>query len=189
MPIQKVRNLISAIEQGKASDDEFAMLKWLVEKRDRDAAYATVAPVDTAQYRSPRSLIPKIPPDVCVSLEEKDEEGRMNPEPTELESPSAGTGIEHPDSSVPRTGKHGRQNEPSPTAICSLAWVRIRGETSPHPRNALEREPVQLRHRQIHQTSFFGKQVTNPGTRHPTKRTSNLIPVGKERSHRFGTRL
>ena len=32
MPSQKVRNLISAIEQGKVSDDEFAMLKRLVEK-------------------------------------------------------------------------------------------------------------------------------------------------------------
>ena len=50
MPRQKVRNLITAIEQGKVSDDEFAMLKRLVEKRDRDAAHATVAPVDTAQY-------------------------------------------------------------------------------------------------------------------------------------------
>ena len=32
MPRQKVRNLISAIEQGKVSDDKFAMLKRLVEK-------------------------------------------------------------------------------------------------------------------------------------------------------------
>ena len=58
MPRQKVRNLISAIEQGKVSDDEVAILIRLVEKRDRDAAHATVAPVDTAQYRSPRSLTP-----------------------------------------------------------------------------------------------------------------------------------
>ena len=53
MPRQKVRNLISAIEQGKVSDDEFAMLKRLVKKRGRDAAHATVAPVDTAQNRRP----------------------------------------------------------------------------------------------------------------------------------------
>ena len=32
MPRQKVRNLISAIEHSKVSDDEFAMLKQLVEK-------------------------------------------------------------------------------------------------------------------------------------------------------------
>ena len=85
MPRQKVRNLINAVEQFKVSDEEFAVLKRLVEKRDRDAAYATVAPVDTAHYRSLRSLTPEIPPDICASLEEKDKEGRMNPEPTELE--------------------------------------------------------------------------------------------------------
>ena len=108
MPRQKVRNLIHAIEQGKVSDDEFAMLKRLVEKRDRDAAYATVASVDTAQYRSPRSLTPEIPPDVRVSLEEKDEEGRMYPEPTELESPLAGTGLETPGQQCPPNGETGR---------------------------------------------------------------------------------
>ena len=69
MPRQKVRNPISAIEQGKVNDDEFAMLKQLVEKRDRDATHATVAPVDTAQYRSPRPLTPEIPSDVCVHKE------------------------------------------------------------------------------------------------------------------------
>ena len=71
MPGQKVRNLISTIEQGKVSDDEFAMLKRLVEKRDRDAAHATVAPVETAQYRSPRSLTPEIPSDVCIHMGKK----------------------------------------------------------------------------------------------------------------------
>ena len=35
MPIQKASNLINAIEQGKVSDEEFAILKRLVEKRDR----------------------------------------------------------------------------------------------------------------------------------------------------------
>ena len=77
MPRQKVRNLINAIEQDKVNDEEFAMLKRLVEKRDRDAAYATFAPVDTAQYRSPRSLTPEMPPDMCVSLESN--EGKMDP--------------------------------------------------------------------------------------------------------------
>ena len=93
MPRQKVRNLINAIEQGKVSDEKLAMLKRLLEKRDCDAAYVSVAPVDTAQYRSLRSLTSKIPPDVCVSLEEEDEEDRINPEPTELKSPSTGTGL------------------------------------------------------------------------------------------------
>ena len=77
------------------SDDEFAMLKRLVEKRDRDAAHANVAPVDTTQYRSPRSLTLKIPSDVYVHMENK-EAGMMDPEQDQLESPSAGTGLETP---------------------------------------------------------------------------------------------
>ena len=60
----------------------------------------TVTPVSTAQHCIPRSLNSEIPSDVHVSMEEKDE-GRMNPEPTELESPSAGTGLESPGQQYP----------------------------------------------------------------------------------------
>ena len=45
MPRQKVSNLINEIEQGKVSDDEFAILKRLVEKRGREEAQITVTPV------------------------------------------------------------------------------------------------------------------------------------------------
>ena len=81
MPRQKVRNHVSVIEQGKVSDEEFAMVKRIVERRGRDAAHATVAPVDTAQHRSPRSPTPETSFDtcVCVSMEKKDE-GTMDPE-------------------------------------------------------------------------------------------------------------
>ena len=54
-----------------------------------------VTPVTTAQHCITCSLNPEIPSDVYVNMEEKDE-GRMNPEPTKLESPSAGTGLETP---------------------------------------------------------------------------------------------
>ena len=47
MPRQKVRNLINALEQGKVSDEEFAVLKRLLEKRGREAIQATVTPVAT----------------------------------------------------------------------------------------------------------------------------------------------
>ena len=86
------------------SDDEFAKLKRLVEERDRDAAHATVAPVDTAQYRSPRSLTPQIPSDVCVHME-KNEVGMMNPEQDQLESPPAGTGLKPPGQQCPPNGE------------------------------------------------------------------------------------
>ena len=74
------------------------MIKRIVERRDRDAAHATVASADTAQYRSPRSPTPEISFDacVCVGMEENDEEGMVDPERDELESPSASTGFETP---------------------------------------------------------------------------------------------
>ena len=48
MPRQKVRNLLNAVEQGKVSNEDFAIFERLVEKRDRKAAQVTVTPVSTA---------------------------------------------------------------------------------------------------------------------------------------------
>ena len=84
MPRQKVRNLISATERCKVSDDDFAMFKRLVEKRDHDAVHATIAAVDTAQYRSIRSMTPETSSDVCVHVEKK-EAGMMDPGQDQLE--------------------------------------------------------------------------------------------------------
>ena len=86
------------------TDTEFAILKRLVENRDRDTVHATVAPVDAAQYRSPRSLTPEIPSDVCVHMEKK-EAGMMDPEQDQLESSSAGTGLETPGQQCPPNGE------------------------------------------------------------------------------------
>ena len=102
MPRQKVSNLINAIEQGKVSDEEFAILKRLVEKRGHEEAPVTVTPVDTVQHCSPCPLNPEMPPDVCFKLENN--EGRMDPERGELESPSAGTGLETPGQQCPPNG-------------------------------------------------------------------------------------
>ena len=90
-------NSTDAIGQNLANmtDEEFVLLKRLVEKRDREAEQVTVTPISTAQHCIPRSLNPEIPSDMYVNMEEKDE-GRMNPELTEFEPPSAGTGIETP---------------------------------------------------------------------------------------------
>ena len=94
MPRQKDRNLINAIQHGKVSDEEFAILKRLVEKRGRDATKVTVTPVDTVQYCSPRPQTPEPSSDVCVRL--KSNEGKVDPERDEREAPSAGTGFESP---------------------------------------------------------------------------------------------
>ena len=99
MPRQNVSNLINANEQGKVSDDEFAILKRLLEKRGHEEAQVTVTPVDTVQHCSPCPLNPEMPPDVCFKLENN--EGRMDLERGELESPSAGTGLETPGQQYP----------------------------------------------------------------------------------------
>ena len=94
-------NSTDAIGQSTANmtDEEFAILKWLVEKRSREAAQVTVTPVSTAQHCIPRSLNPEMPRDVCVSLESN--EGKTDPELTELEPRSAGTGLETPGQQCP----------------------------------------------------------------------------------------
>ena len=104
---QKAKELLDELE-GDLPDEEFAAIKRYVERRSREAAQVAVTPVSTVQYRIPRSLPPEIPPDVRVSLEKKNEEGKMNPEPTELESPSAGTGLETPGQQCPPNGETGR---------------------------------------------------------------------------------
>ena len=86
--------------KGDLPDEELAAIKRYVEKRSREAAQVTVTPVSTVQHCIPRSLNPEIPLDVHVNMEENDE-GRMNPELTELEPSSAGTGLETPGQQYP----------------------------------------------------------------------------------------
>ena len=100
MPRQKVSKLINAIEQGKLSDEEHAILKRLVEKRDREAAQVTaVTRDDTVQHCSPISQTPEPPSGEYYNLENK--EGEMGPELEKLESSSAGTGLETPGQQCP----------------------------------------------------------------------------------------
>ena len=94
---QRIKSFIHEIGQGTVSftDEQLARIKRFVERRGRDAAHVTTAPVNTVQFCRPLSPSSEIPSNVCVSLE-KDEEGRMNPEPDRLKSPSASTGFETP---------------------------------------------------------------------------------------------
>ena len=80
----------------KLPDEELAVIKRYVEKRSREAAQAqvTVTPVDDEQYCSPCTLNPDMPPNVCFKLESN--KGKMDPKLIELESSSAGTGLETP---------------------------------------------------------------------------------------------
>ena len=101
MPRQKVSNLINEIEQGKVSDEEFAILERPVEKRSREAAQAqvTVTPVDTVKHCSPCPLNLEMLPDVCFKLESNKD--KMDPKLKALKSPSAGTGLETPGQHCP----------------------------------------------------------------------------------------
>ena len=73
------RNLIQKIERDEVSDEDFARIKRIVERRDRDAAQVTATPVDTVQYCSPRPQTPEPSSDVRVCMK-KNNEGRMDPE-------------------------------------------------------------------------------------------------------------
>ena len=92
-PWQKTMKFVDGL-QGKLPDEELAMIKRYLDKRSREAALVTVTPVDTVQYCSPRRQNPAPSPDVCLNLENN--EGKVDPERDEFESPSAGTGLETP---------------------------------------------------------------------------------------------
>ena len=92
-PGQKTMHFFYGL-QGKLPNEELAVIKRYVEKRSREAVQVTVTPVNTVQYCSPRPQIPEPMSDVCVILESN--EGKVDPERDELESPSAGTSFETP---------------------------------------------------------------------------------------------
>ena len=139
---QRANIFIQELKQGTVSmnltDEELAMSKRFVEERDRDTVHVTAAPADTAQYRSSRSLTLEIPFDVCVGMEKKND-GRMNPEPTELELPSAGTGLKAPGQQCPPNG----ETERTTTDGCLLVGVcsNSGGNTFPPAENAAETRP------------------------------------------------
>ena len=93
-PWQKAMEFVDGLKED-LPDEELAAIKRYVERQSREAAQVAVPPVSTTHRSIPRSLNPETPSHVYVSMEEK-EEGRMNPELTELEPPSAGTGLETP---------------------------------------------------------------------------------------------
>ena len=99
-PWQKTMDFVDGLK-GKLPDEELAVIKRYVEKRSREAAQTqvTVTPVNTVQHCSPCPPNPNMPSDVCFRLESS--EGKMGSELKELESPSAGTGLETPGQQCP----------------------------------------------------------------------------------------
>ena len=99
-PWQKTIDFVDGLK-GKLPDEVLAVVKRYVDKRSREATQAqvTVTPDDTVQHCSPYAPYPDMPSDVCFRLESS--EGKMGPELKELESPSAGTGLETPGQQCP----------------------------------------------------------------------------------------
>ena len=126
MPRQKVSKPINAIEQGKLSDEEYAILKRLVEKRDREAAQVTaVTRDDTVQDCSPISQTPEPPSVVYFNLENEE---RM--ELDELKSSSADTGLETPGQQCPPYEEIWEQRRTTANGDLTAAVVKPKGKNS-----------------------------------------------------------
>ena len=105
---QKVESFLNELEQGTVSltDENLARLEHMIMERGGDtAAHVIVAPIGIDQPSNPRSRYSETSFDVHFCME-GNTEGRVDPEPGELElssagtgqleSPSAGTGFEAP---------------------------------------------------------------------------------------------
>ena len=94
---QSSKNFPNELEEGTASltDQDFARLKRIMGRKGHIEAHTIVAPIGTDQPSNPRSRCSEISCDVRVCMEENTK-GRMDPEPLELESSSAGTDFETP---------------------------------------------------------------------------------------------
>ena len=99
-PWQKTIDFVDGLK-GKLPDEELAVIKRYVEKRSREAAQAqvTVTPMNTVQHSSTCPFDPEPSSSLYVKLENT--EGKIGAELEELESPSAGTGLETPGQQCP----------------------------------------------------------------------------------------
>ena len=113
------KRFIDKLKQGTGSlsDEEFAMIKLFVEKGDRDAAHVTVAPVDTAQYRSPARLLPKYRP-MYVSVWKRTKRVWWNRSETSSNHYRPVRVFKHPESRITQARA---QDEPPPPAACPRA--------------------------------------------------------------------
>ena len=189
-------DFVNALEQGKVSDEELAVLKRLVEKRSREVAQVqvTVTPVDTVQYCSPSLQTSEPSSDVCFKLESNMD--KMDLKLKELEPLSAGTGFETPGQQCPpnegtwetgRTTADGFLTEgvgSNQGGNISSPTERV-GTTKSTTTSADISSPTE------HVGTRAGTAATPEKCRHKTtsEESNQFDPGGKERRRRFGTRL
>ena len=155
----------------------------------------TVRPVSTVQRWILRSPPPEIPSNacVCVDMEEHEEESRKNPEPTELESPSAGTGIETRGQQCPPNGETGRTTTDGYLLVDTGS--NQGGDISSPTERVGTRAGKTTTTTSAASNIIFLRQGRKPSDKISSEENKqfdpggNLIPEGKERSHRLGTRL
>ena len=171
-------------------DEVLAAIKRFADRRSREAAQVIVTPVSTAQHCIPCSLDPEIPSDVYVNMEENDK-GRMNPELTELEIPSTGTGLETPGHQcTPKKGiwEKGR------TIADGYLLVNMgsnQGEDISLPTERVDTPAVRTTTTTFNSSNtIFQQQGHKPKDKDKdSEENKQFDPEGKERNHRLGTRL
>ena len=189
---QRAKSFIKEIGQDavNSTDEEFAILKRLVEKRDREAAQVTVTPVSTVQHCITRSPSPEISIGTRIYMESN--QGKMDPEPTELESPSAGTGIETPGQQCPpneATWETGR-NIANGYLLVGMGLNQVGDTSQPTEcvgtRAGTATTPANLSNTIFRKTTSAASNITflqqghKPRDKTPSKENKQFYPDGKE---------
>ena len=162
---------------------EFTRIKEYMEKRSRKAAQAqvTVTPVDTVQYCSSCSPDPEPSPYVCVNLENN--EGRMDPELEELESPSAGTSLKTPGQQSPPNEGIWEQGRTTANGFLIAGVDSSQGGRIPSPTESVDTRADKST--RILADSTFLQQGHKPRS----EENKQFDPGGKGEKVRLGTRL
>ena len=191
-PWQKTMDFVDGLK-GKLPDEQLTVVKRYVEKRSREAAQTqvTVTPVNTVQHCSPCPPNPDMPSDVCFTLESS--EGKMGSELKELESPSAGTGLETPGQQCPPNEGAWDKGQTTAdgfltTGVGSSQGGSISSPTGQAKGTATLADISSLTERA---GTLAGTTATPENRRHKTTREENkqFDHGGKGEKHRLKTRL
>ena len=113
--------------------------------------------------------------------------GRMNPEPTEFESPSAVTGLETSGQQCPPNGETGRTTADG-YLLVGMGSNQGGDTSSPTERVDTRADSKITTAPTASNTTLLQARRKPNDKKTLAKRTSNLTPEGKEESHHLGTR-
>ena len=163
---------------------EFARIKEYVEKRSRDEVahvQVTVTQVDTVQHSSPCPL--DLEPSSSVYAKLENTVGRMDPERGELESPSAGTGLETPGQQCPPNEGIWEQGRTTANGFLTADVDSSQGGRTPSPTKSVDSRADKST--RITADIIFLQQGHKPRS----EENKQFDPGGKGEKARFGTRL